>query len=99
MATIKKKSRNPNKIGKVGYVVRVGKKRRKSYTSTQVPISSADDSDIRIYLRGLPSAEPWLDNNPEAKAAVERGLEEARLGKTKYLGSFSRYADLDIEDI
>jgi hypothetical protein len=92
MATIKRKSRNPHKLGKTVCAVKVGSRKRRNYPDTQAPISSANDRDLRIYLRSLPLAEPWLDSNPEAKAAVERGLEEAKQGKTKYLGSFSRYA-------
>ncbi len=41
----------------------------------------------------VPAREAWLFRNPEALAAVQRGLAEAADGKTRSLGSFARYAD------
>ena len=40
----------------------------------------------------IPAREAWLFRNPEALAAVRRGLDEVAQGKTKSLGSFSRHA-------
>ena len=40
----------------------------------------------------IPAREAWLFQNPEALAAVRRGLDEAAQGKTKSLGSFARHA-------
>lgn len=46
----------------------------------------------------IPIADPWLDNNQEARESVERALESAKQNKAEYLGSFAEYADLDIDD-
>lgn len=54
--------------------------------------------EIKKYLESLPSAEPWLDGNQEAKASVERGLQQAANGEVHYLGSFAQFADLEIDD-
>ncbi|HYN43180.1 MAG TPA: hypothetical protein VE129_15495 [Thermoanaerobaculia bacterium] len=40
----------------------------------------------------IPAREAWLFRNPEALAAVRRGLDEAAQGKTRPLGSFARHA-------
>lgn len=40
----------------------------------------------------VPASEAWLYRNPEALAAVRRGLQEAAEGKTVSLGSFASYA-------
>jgi hypothetical protein len=40
----------------------------------------------------IPAREAWLFRNPEALAAVRRGLDEAAQGKARPLGSFSRHA-------
>lgn len=55
-------------------------------------------SEVKKYLADLPSCEPWLQNNPDAKASVERGLEQATSNQGRYLGSFAKYADLEIEE-
>ena len=50
------------------------------------------------WLESLPVTDDnWLEFHPEAKAAVEKGLEQAAQGKTRRLGSFAQYADLDSE--
>jgi len=41
----------------------------------------------------VPMHELWLYRNPEALKMVLRGLDEARGGKLKDLGSFAKYAD------
>ena len=40
----------------------------------------------------VPAREAWLFRNPEALAAVRRGLDESARGKTKPLGSFAKHA-------
>ena len=45
----------------------------------------------------VPMHELWLYRNPEALKMVVRGLEEARDGKSKEIGSFAKYADDEIE--
>jgi hypothetical protein len=41
----------------------------------------------------IPASEAWLYRNPDAIAAVRRGLQDAAEGKTVSLGSFSAYAN------
>ncbi len=41
----------------------------------------------------IPAYEAWLFENPEALAAVKRGLVESAEGRTRSLGSFAEYAD------
>jgi len=41
----------------------------------------------------VPAREAWLYANPEALAAVRRGLDEAARGETATAGSFASYAD------
>jgi hypothetical protein len=41
----------------------------------------------------IPAAEVWLYRNPEALAAVRKGLQDSAEGKTVYLGSFAAYAE------
>lgn len=42
--------------------------------------------------------EIWLYRNPTAMAMVQKGIEESKAGKGKYLGSFAKYADIDIDE-
>ena len=41
----------------------------------------------------VPAREAWLFGNPEALAAVRRGLEEAARGEAAPVGSFAGFAD------
>lgn len=56
------------------------------------------DTQLEAYLAQLPSCEPWLKNNSEARASVERGIQQAKEGLGVYLGSFAEFADAEIED-
>lgn len=39
----------------------------------------------------------WIQANPEARAAVERGIEQAREGDLRELGDFVEYTDIEID--
>lgn len=43
----------------------------------------------------IPKGELWLFNNKEALKSVLTGIEDAKAGKVKSLGSFAEYADED----
>jgi len=56
--------------------------------------------DGRIVLEPfteIPAREKWLFNNPTALDAVKNGLAQAAVGKTREIGSFSKFADVDID--
>ncbi len=58
------------------------------------------DPDGSLHLEPqveIPAREKWLFENKSAATSVRKGLAEAEAGKTKSLGSFSKYAD-DKED-
>lgn len=92
MATKNRPSRIRNQAARC---IRVVKPLR---ADTQQKGENSEILSIKRHLDALPSCEPWLDNNPEAKASVERGLQQAARGEIHDLGSFSQYADLEIDD-
>ncbi|MBY0385047.1 hypothetical protein K2X05_07800 [bacterium] len=58
------------------------------------------DKEGRILLEPMveiPAREKWLFENPEALASVRRGLTDAKAGRTRSLGSFSKYLEEDDE--
>ena len=60
--------------------------------------SSLEQSLSQLQNSTIPDREQWLWKNPDAIGAVQLGLAQAAQGKTKFLGSFAQYADLEIED-
>ena len=48
-------------------------------------------------IRPIPVREMWLYQNPVALAKVREGLSEAAKGELHDLGSFTKFADDDIE--
>lgn len=40
----------------------------------------------------IPVCEAWIFKNKDVMDSIERGLKESKEGKTKYLGSFAKYA-------
>lgn len=43
----------------------------------------------------VPAREAWLFKNTQAAMSVLRGIEQSKTGKTKSLGSFAQFADVD----
>ena len=43
----------------------------------------------------VPAHEAWLYKNKEAHQSIIRGIEQAKRGKVRSLGSFAKYADDD----
>lgn len=48
--------------------------------------------------QNIPQEELWVWQDPVVWASLERGLKQAQAGTGRYLGDFSQYADLEIED-
>jgi hypothetical protein len=48
--------------------------------------------------QNIPEEEVWVWQDPVVWASLERGLKQAKAGEGRYLGDFSQYADLEIDD-
>jgi hypothetical protein len=98
----KTRSENPKTLVLIARDVRPDAKKRVTLGKA---LSELDD-DVRfdVYRNesgqivldpqvSIPASEAWLYRNPEALAAVRKGLQDSAEGKTAYLGSFAAYAD------
>jgi len=65
---------------------------KKELRSFTCPSPSDEMADVEKHLAEVPSCQPWLDNNPAAKASLELGLQQASQGRGRYLGSFAQFA-------
>jgi len=45
----------------------------------------------------IPLHEAWLYRNPAALASVRRGVDQAKRGRVKKIGTFAQYADEDVD--
>ena len=62
-------------------------------------IEDVEHQDLQSWLASLPETDDhWLDDCPEAKSSIERGLAQASQGRGEFLGSFANYLDLDDSD-
>ena len=55
-----------------------------------------EEKDGRLILepyKEVPAREAWLYKNKKALAMVEKGLKEAKQGKTSSRGNFSKFLD------
>lgn len=61
-------------------------------------ITKTKDNGILLepYM-AIPAKERWLHKNKKAMKDLEQGLKDSAEGRVKYLGSFSKYADEEIE--
>ncbi len=60
-------------------------------------ITCDGDKIILQPFSEIPTSEKWLFDNKLALESLKRGLSQAETGKLKTKGSFSKYADDDIE--
>lgn len=68
----------------------------KSVSSYDVQLHE-DGTILLIPYIEIPKSEIWLHNNKEALNSVLTGIEQAKQGKIKTLGSFAEYADDEID--
>ena len=62
----------------------------------KINLATADLADID--LSKIPERERWLYENPEAFAAVKRGLADIAAGRVHTRQSYAQYADAEIEE-
>ena len=53
---------------------------------------------LLIPVVTIPEREAWLFKSTAAKKAIEKGLMESSEGKTKSIGSFAKYADIEVKE-
>ncbi len=61
----------------------------------------AYEKDGKIILEPMveiPARELWLHNNKEALSSLRKGIEDAKAGRVRYIGSFAEFADDDLEE-
>ncbi|MDS3859293.1 DUF2103 domain-containing protein [Thermosynechococcaceae cyanobacterium BACA0444] len=86
-------------------VARFGKNVREIYVNTaltQMELKKLVSETLRFthdpISQDIPIEEQWLWQNPTTLAIVQDGLKQAQVGHSQYLGDFTQYADLEIED-
>lgn len=60
-------------------------------------VSYEGDKIILQPFSEIPTCEKWLFDNKAALDSLKKGLSQAKSGNLKSRGSFSKYADDDIE--
>lgn len=60
-------------------------------------LSYDGDKIVLQPLSEIPTSEKWLFENKIALKSLKKGLEQAKSGNLRSKGSFSKYADDDIE--
>lgn len=58
---------------------------------------SADGCIILRPQVEIPANETWLYKNKEALSKVQKGIEDSSCGHVRKIGSFSQFADDDVE--
>jgi hypothetical protein len=67
-------------------------------TAIKTAIKLTKPSTFPTPSKRIPKREQWLWQNPQALASVLKGIHQAAEGNVQELGSFSQYADLEIDD-
>jgi hypothetical protein len=66
------------------------------YAGRQFTVRKQDDGTVLLepsVTVTVPEREAWIFANQEALQSLKRGIQQARDGKTKSLGSFAEHAD------
>ncbi len=64
----------------------------------EAPAPARNGAKTSAEPSSLPEHEQWLENNPEARASIERGLADLAAGRVHRRRSYAEYADVVLED-